>query len=32
VAEIAAAFGWTEAEILALSETRRQAYLALARP
>ena len=25
------AFGWTEAEILALSETRRQVYLALAR-
>jgi len=31
VAEIAAAFGWSEAAILALSETRRRSYLTLAR-
>lgn len=31
VAEIAAAFGWTEQEILALSPARRRAYLELAR-
>jgi hypothetical protein len=31
VAEIAAAFGWSEAAILAMSEPRRRGYLALAR-
>jgi hypothetical protein len=31
VAEIAAALGWSESDILALSEPRRQVYLALAR-
>jgi hypothetical protein len=31
VAELAAAFGWPEADVLALSPARRQAYLALAR-
>jgi hypothetical protein len=31
VAELAAAFGWSEAEIMGLSEARRRAYLGLAR-
>ncbi len=31
VAEVAAAFGWSEAEIIAMSETRRAAYLNIAR-
>ena len=31
VAAIAAAFGWTEAAILAMSDARRRAYLELAR-
>lgn len=31
VAEVAAAFGWSEAEIMAMSETRRAAYLDIAR-
>ena len=31
VAEIAAAFGWSEAEIMAMSEARRAAYLDIAR-
>lgn len=31
VAELARAFGWTEAEVLALSSARRSAYLSLAR-
>jgi len=31
VAELAAAFGWSESEVLALSEARRRAYLDLAR-
>jgi hypothetical protein len=31
VAELAAAFGWSEADVLALSPTRRRAYLDLAR-
>jgi hypothetical protein len=32
VAELAAAFGWSEAEVLALGPARRSAYLALTRP
>ncbi|HTQ89280.1 MAG TPA: hypothetical protein VMK84_07280 [Streptosporangiaceae bacterium] len=31
VAELSAAFGWSEAEVLAMSRTRREAYLSLAR-
>ena len=31
VAELATAFGWSESEVLALSEVRRRAYLDLAR-
>ena len=31
VAELAAAFGWSETEVLQLSEARRRAYLDLAR-
>jgi hypothetical protein len=31
IADLAAAFGWTEAEVLALPERRRAAYLELTR-